>query len=280
LAFSAAGLVFLGLAMVKHRLAGYSTPKRVGSDNFDGCIAYDMQVVDDWLDAARRYGNGGFSIAGKDVLELGPGSDLGNGLYLLALGANSYAAVDAIDNASRMPQAFYSLMAETLSARGLAGDPSAIGTKVQLFHSPQFAIAEAVGERTFDVVFSNAAFEHFEDIDAVMNDVAKLLRPGGILITIIDLITHSRWIREKDPNNIYRYPDWLYRMFRFKGIPNRLRPHEYRAAAERHGLAEIVVEPLIEDRSQRLDGLTRRFRNEATEPTLLAVTLCARKPAS
>lgn len=276
------GLGFLTLAMIKHRIAGYRTPKPVTAEGWDGWIDHDVKIVDRWLDYAREYLGPDFDIAGKDVVELGPGSDLGNGLYLVARGANSYSAVDAIDNVSRVPPEFYRRMARRLAAPpiilqvdpAIASDPS----RVRLYHSSDFDVADAVGGRTFDLVVSNAAFEHFDDFDAVLRDVAQILRPGGALIAGIDLITHSRWIRQKDPNNIYRYPDWLYRLFYFQGIPQRVRPHEYRAAAERHGLVDLRVEPLRQDPAQTTSGLARRFRGPDMQPDLFGIMLMARKP--
>jgi SAM-dependent methyltransferase len=275
------GLVFLTLAMVKHRTAGYRTPKPDSMAGQDASIAYDMSVVRFWLDYLAKFTDGQFDVAGKDFIELGPGADLGTGFYLVARGARSYVAVDAIDNASKAPAVLYERMAEVLAGDGLEVDPAVASDpdRIALIHSPDFNIAQVVGDRRFDAVVSFAAFEHFDDIDAVMRDTAAILRPGGVLVTGIDLTTHSRWIRQRDPNNIYRYPDWLYRLFRFKGIPSRLRPYEYRAAAERHGLLDVQVLPKTEDERQTLSGLSRRFRTGQFEPHLLGVMLMARKAA-
>jgi hypothetical protein len=60
----------------------------------------------------------------------------------------------------------------------------------------------------------------------------------------IDLKTHSRWIRDHDPNNIYRYSNAIYRALWFRGIPNRVRPYEYRAIFEAHGWTNVRITPL------------------------------------
>jgi len=67
-----------------------------------------------------------------------------------------------------------------------------------------------------------------------------------LLVADIDLMTHSRWIREADPNNIYRYPKWLYDLFYFPGIPNRNRPGDYQAAFERNGWPRVSVEAALQ----------------------------------
>jgi hypothetical protein len=127
-----------------------------------------------------------------------------------------------------------------------------------------------------DVVFSNAAFEHFDKVEAVVRGLSKAVAKGGVIIAEIDLQTHSRWIRDADPNNIYRYPDWLYNMFRFAGAPNRLRPADYRAYFESSGWTDVEIRPanvLGEEFMSR--QVHPRFRSG--QMNWLSMTLCARK---
>ena len=85
-------------------------------------------------------------------------------------------------------------------------------------------------------------------------------------------MTHSRWIREKDPLNIYRYSERIYGMFHFKGQPNRVRPHQYRRAFESNGWTNVSITP-----AQRIDsvprGLNRRFSDP--EMTYLSIVVQA-----
>ena len=76
-----------------------------------------------------------------------------------------------------------------------------------------------------------------------MASLTRVARPGCETIHIIDLQTHSRWIREHDPNNIYRYPEPIYRMFRFPGQPNRQRPGDYVKAFKSQGWSDIEFVP-------------------------------------
>ena len=86
-----------------------------------------------------------------------------------------------------------------------------------------------------DIVFSQAAFEHFDDVQRTIQELSAGCSSNAVAIISVDLQTHSRWIRDKDPNNIYRYPDWLYNKFYFKGTPNRVRPYEYKELFEKYG---------------------------------------------
>jgi SAM-dependent methyltransferase len=229
--YFAAGIVFLALAKAKHVLRGYSTPKPFDLSETDRCIDYDMKVASELLGHLRTYGG---TIENAHVLELGPGSDLGVGLYLLSQGAASYTAFDRNDLAAKVPPEFYARFGERL------GIPVNM-ERVRYVARQDFDVAAALPPRSVDIVISNAAFEHFDDVERTVQQLSQVVKPGGKIAAVIDLQTHSRWIREKDPNNIYRYPRWLYRLFYAPGQPNRVRPAEYRRFFEQAGWRDVTV---------------------------------------
>jgi SAM-dependent methyltransferase len=237
--YFAAGIVFLALAKAKHMLKGYSTPKRFALSETDHCIDYDVKVASGLLGHLRAYGG---TIANADVLELGPGSDLGVGLYLLSHGAASYTAFDRNELAATVPPEFYARFGDRL------GIPVDMG-RVRYVARKDFDVAAALQPRTVDIVISNAAFEHFDDVERTVRQLSQVVKAGGKIAALIDLQTHSRWIRERDPNNIYRYPRWLYRLFYAPGQPNRVRPAEYRRFFEQAGWRNVTVRT-----SQRFDS--------------------------
>lgn len=226
-----AGIGFLALAKSKHLVSGYSTPKPFALSETDRCIDYDVDVADGLLTHLQRYGG---SVQGAHVLELGPGSDLGIGLYLLGKGAASYTAFDRHNLADRVPQEFYARFTERLKI-------PAQFDRIRYVAREDFDVATAIEPRSIDVVLSNAAFEHFDDVETTVRQLSQTVKPGGKIVAVIDLQTHSRWIREKDPNNIYRYPRWLYRSFYFPGQPNRVRPAQYRDYFERNGWRDVTI---------------------------------------
>lgn len=285
-----AGLGFLFLAKAKNVLRGYSTPKPFGFRQVELCVEYDLRVVDQWLSYLGRYlqADAKASLAGKNILELGPGSDLGAGIYLLAQGAAKYNALDVNRLATTAPDAFYEALFSKLEGasntsgveqlrheltRAKTGAPSRLNYVVHR----DFDISKAFGENTIDIVFSQAAFEHFDDVNRTIAELTTVCRPGAVLVAEIDLRTHSRWIREKDPNNIYRYHPALYRLFWFWGIPNRFRPRDYVQALDRHGWTDISVIPLSRLHAQDFSVLTRSFRDTANQMELLSIVLCARR---
>ena len=291
--FYAAGLVFLFLAKTKNVLHGYSSPKPFDVSDAERCVTYDIEVADKWLSHLGRYAGStdDFDLSGRDVLELGPGSDLGVGLYLLSKGVHSYSACDVNSLALTAPDSFYETLFARLEADGkvasseflrgeLARTKNGAVSRLNYVVRDDFDLASAFGENAVDLVFSQAAFEHFDDIDATVGELSDVCRPGAVIVSLVDLQTHSRWIRDTDPNNIYRYPQWLYRAFWFRGAPNRLRPTQYVHVFERHGWTDIVVVPLSRRDTQNASGLNKAFRDGSNEMSLLTVVLCARMPAA
>lgn len=131
--YYAAGLIFLFLAKLKHVLEGYSSPKPFGTSQVSRCVKYDIGVVNGWVSHLSRYL--GVSrdecLAGKDVLELGPGSDLGVGACLLSRGAASYNACDVNSLASQAPDAVYEELFSQLRGADRSADVEALREEIQ-----------------------------------------------------------------------------------------------------------------------------------------------------
>lgn len=268
-AFYTAGLGFLALAKAKNVLTGYSTPKPFAIDETDRCIDYAVGLGEKYIRFLRLRG---IDITGRRILELGPGSDLGVGLHLIRQGAGGYVGFDRNNLAGRVPDSFYARMA----GRGLA-DPEALRDgRVAYAVDGNFDVGTVTGR--FDIVVSNAAFEHFDDVERTVRQLRHVMRPGGVAVISVDLQTHSRWIRERDPNNIYRYPEALYRLFSFPGQPNRLRPWAYRAFFERHGWQDVALTPHDRVEPALAARLARPFRDDE-QADWLSFTLFARKAA-
>lgn len=117
------------------------------------------------------------ALRGQDVLELGPGSDLGAGLCLLSKDANTYCACDVHNLAIAAPDAFYEALFSRLKTddqtidslrHELAccrrGRPSRLNYVVRA----DFDLASAFGRDTVDLVFSQAALERVDDIHATV----------------------------------------------------------------------------------------------------------------
>jgi SAM-dependent methyltransferase len=262
----------MALAKAKYMLRGYTTPKPFS--DVQRCIDYDIQIARHYMQHA--------DVVGKHVLELGPGADLGTGLYLLANGAKTYTAVDR-NNLAGGPDAslFYERFIRSVGGEeagvlqnevqiALSGKPGRLCYVVR----KDFQFSAAIPAKSIDLVVSNAAFEHFDDVGDVIAQVSQVIKPGGKIVATIDLQTHSRWIRDKDPNNIYRYSDSVYRRFYFPGQPNRVRPHVYRKYFAANGWQDIETIPSATFESARFT-VHPRFAGQINELDCLSFVLRA-----
>jgi hypothetical protein len=113
------------------------------------------------------------------VLELGPGSDLGTGIYLLSMGAERYNACDVNDLMKGTPDLFYQLFFERSKRINSQANIESLKeqldnaktrspSRLNLVVRDDFDLIPAFGASTIDLVFSQAAFEHLDDMDAIV----------------------------------------------------------------------------------------------------------------
>jgi len=153
--------------------------------------------------------------------------------------------------------------------------------KLNYIVSKDFNLIYKFKKKSIDFVFSQAAFEHFEDIDKTIKQLKKLVKPGAIMVSLVDLKTHSRWIKDKDPNNIYRYSKRFYNLFHFSGAPNRVRPYQYKDILLKNGWKDIQIIPKKtlsrEQLSKIIFSLDNNYRNVRNQMEYLSIFICATK---
>ena len=224
----------LGLALgaansVRHRIEGYRTPRPFDESDIGIAVEYAQEVVD------RLEGLGEIEWTGKRVLEIGPGSDLAGGAVMMHRGAASYRAIDAFDNRRDVKPELWRRLEESL---GAPIDPAALRFTLATFPS----LPELDGE--YDLIVSNATLEHIPSIGELFETLTRFAAPGCAMVHHIDAQTHMRWIRERDPLNILRYPEPVYdRLLSFPGSPNRLRAGDYEEAATAAGWVDARIVP-------------------------------------
>jgi SAM-dependent methyltransferase len=282
------GAAFLLANKIRHAVTGYRTPRPFDASQIARAVEYDFSVVDGWLDCLKQYSSGDSGLAGKSVLELGPGADLGVGLIMLAGGSAKYTAFDVHNLVDSASGEFYDKVFEQLADRAdidslrreLALTGEGAGDKLCYQCDPDFDLS-VLPDNSVDLIVSQAAFEHFDDLHRTIEQMSKLARPGAVLVCEVDLSTHTRWIRGRDPLNIYRYSDAFYNLMKFRGSPNRVRPQEYREMLSAAGWCDIQQFPLAvldTDYVQRVQPkLAQRFKDPANEMECLSIMLCARK---
>lgn len=252
--YHVAGWLILFLNKIRHAVLGYTRPRPFAVTEIEQAIEQDLMVLGKYT---KALGNDFFS--GKTVLELGPGADLGVGLALLASGAKSYTSLDVNNLITKAPAKLYQQLFQRLQEQGLNKLAKAEydaqlsralqgqGEKLNYIVRKDFSVASLQGQG-IDTVISHHAFEHFDNLATLFGQLDDVVVPGGRFIAVVDLQTHTRWIREADPLNIYRYSGGVYNLFKFLGSPNRVRPARYKELLEQYGWEKVEIVPL-----ERLD---------------------------
>lgn len=290
--YKAIGLVFLFLGKAKHFAQGYVRTRAFSTAEIPTCVDYDIKVVDEWLEALEGYTHeGADQIRGARILELGPGADFGVPLYLLSKGISQYCSIDAFPLALRAPTELHEAMLERIGRIGsitpiqelrkaLAGIETAQSDSRSILRyivREDFGIADSFEAQGFDFVFSQAAFEHFDDVDDVVRQVSKVARPGARLVAGVDLKTHARWLRDKDPLNIYRFSECTYRLLGFRTMPNRMSASDYERILTKYGWKDIEfrnVNAVDDEYFERVKcGLNPAYRKDETR--MLWFMVCA-----
>jgi SAM-dependent methyltransferase len=215
---------------------------------------------------------GGFVDA--DVMEIGPGGNVGVGFLMLLAGAKSVVCLDVVPwiqgvgpdslypalvkAAVADPQTY--LVAPALLERGKA-DPE--GLARDLLSHVTYLCPEAIETTTLpdascDIIFSQACFEHFPHPARAIDQIARLLRPGGIASHAVDLRDHRDFSR---PLDFLRYPDTVWKLATSNwpsGVRNRWRAPEYRAAFEQRGMQVHSLEAT--EKTGVTEEMRRRFQ--------------------
>jgi len=98
-----------------------------------------------------------------------------------------------------------------------------------------------------DCIFSCSVLEHLRDPDAALDECARILRPGGWMINVIDMRDHFF----RYPVEMLKYSErtwaWLTTRTGGSGYLNRWRLTHWLAALERRGLSTHVVPEIVLD---------------------------------
>jgi SAM-dependent methyltransferase len=186
------------------------------------------------------------------VLEIGPGGNLGVCQLFLDAGAEEVVAIDV--------------------------DPWAGESESLRISYLTPANIETLGfpNNWFQIIYSNACFEHVNNPGKAIRNIARMLAPGGVTTHQIDLRDHRNFDR---PLEFLRYSnlEWALRTSHALGRTNRWRASDYREAFTQAGLeVDIVANMETEvDEEQRL-SFAPRFRDKP-DLGVLGIMLTATK---
>ncbi len=220
-------------------------------------LAYIRRVYDEYL---RFGGLSEADLAGKRVLEIGPGDNLGVPLLFLAAGAAHATGLDKFYSHRDAGQQvrIYEALRQQLNAsqQGLFDRAIRLGQEPEFI--PEYlryvygvGIEEAdqrlAGEQ-FDLVLSRVALQDvvlFEETFQVMD---RLLSPGGMMVHKIDLRDYGLFPRNlHHPLTFLTVSDPIYHMMiSHRGFPNRHRIGDYRKVLGGFGYeASFLVTDLL-----------------------------------
>jgi SAM-dependent methyltransferase len=208
---------------------------RGDKDTLSGTYSSGM-LVDEAADYVERTFRSYLEHSGRTrfrgtVAELGPGDTLGVGIMCRANGADEYHAVDrylprfdpthrlAVHRAVASKAARPDLLDESLES-GVVGVVHHHGTPAETFFRNH--------ENFFDAILSCAVLEHTYDPLGALDDMLTALRPGGVMVHIVDHRDHGMFAGNH-PLTFLTIPDSVYsRMVRNSGRPNRVMYDDYR----------------------------------------------------
>lgn len=285
------GLAVLLIVKIKYYFIGFPKSSLSNITEYEKSFDYNIRIANQWISHLNDYTNDNHYLVNKSVLELGPGSNLGVGFYLLYKGALKYNSFDIYKLADNVPINFYKLFFKRLlkidgvksvdylenELKKLYDDGS---SDINYVVKHDSNLASSFDSSSIDITFSQAAFEHFVNVEDVIKQLSIVCKSNAVIIAEIDLQTHSRWIREKDPNNVYRYSPFIYNLLSTKTSPNRIRPCTYNELFNNCGWYDIKILPLsIIDERKRVPVkyLNQNYRNDKNKMDYLSILLLAKK---
>jgi SAM-dependent methyltransferase len=242
-----AGLTYAkGQVLTRLKLRGHHSGSTALSMSVDDAADYARRVVADYV----TYGAGGDAerLIDKDVLEIGPGDNLGVALLLLAKGARTVTCIDGFahnfnaHHNSQVYKAIYSSLGTderervrdvlTIQADGSA----AVGGERLLcrYGVPIDAEMTPLRAHSYDIVISRAVLEHLGDLEIGWRNMVQCLRKDGEMWHKVDFRCHD-FFGQIHPLYFLTVSDTIWNFIsRPDPTMNRLRHPTYRELASRY----------------------------------------------
>jgi SAM-dependent methyltransferase len=237
------------------------------------------------------------SVAGKTVLELGPGTNFGLVMLLAAFGM-----LPAVADRFLAPwdddyhQQFYATLADELARCRPDADVRCLRALVEANGYPREIVAQyecatedlnVVPTSSFDFVFSNAVGEHLYDVKKSFRQLYRITRPGGFGLHQIDFRDHRGFDRPLEFLLLEEKAFWAEFTNRHGECGNRWRPDEVTAFMSAAGFEVLGFEgnifctpEYLADFIPRLRVARSRYRNRTAESLrTLSGSFRLRKPA-
>jgi SAM-dependent methyltransferase len=184
------------------------------------------------------------------LLEIGPGRNLGVAALFVHAGCKSAVCIDIENWLDPTPTLYRDLGVEADLA--CIEYRSSIGIE-DIDYPPD----------SFDIIVSHTTAEYFQDPEAAVRNITRLLAPGGV--TVHHIRVQGHWNEEK-PFDFLRHSEMAWRLATSHrpGQPNRWRISDWTSAFEHSGarVVEIDVPKRVQLTEHDRQGLASRFRTK------------------
>jgi len=220
-------------------------------------VSYIDRVYREYLDYA---GLTPAAVAGKRILEVGPGDNFGVALKFIVAGAAQVVCLDKFYSERNQEQQtrIYRELRQQLSPEQAELFDDAIKLNGEIKLNPErieYIYGHGVEEAdqilkpaSFDFIVSRAVIHNVYDLDRGFAAMDRLLAPGGYTLHKIDFSDENMFSsRGMHPLTFLTIPESIYRlMARDSGKPNRKLINEYREQMRKRGYeARIFVSAVV-----------------------------------
>jgi len=209
-------------------------------------VDYIDRVYREYLDYA---GLTPAAVAGKRILEVGPGDNFGVALKFIVAGAAQVVCLDKFYSERNLEQQtrIYRELRKELSPAQARWFDEAIELNGEIKLNPariEYIYGHGVEEAdqilkpaSFDFIVSRAVIHNVYDLDRGFDAMDRLLAPGGYMLHKIDFSDENMFSsRGMHPLTFLTIPESIYRlMARDSGKPNRRLINDYREQMRRRG---------------------------------------------
>ncbi|RKY21768.1 MAG: hypothetical protein DRQ55_03225 [Planctomycetota bacterium] len=232
-------------------------------------VDYALQIADFYLEKLPQGRRHLFNV---NVLELGPGFSLGTAVVLACHGAKVSVAdryLSPYDKDYHDP--FLRALAQRLKDERPELDPEPI---LRLLEAGEFVPEVVLGlhlgiedleelsDGCYDVVVSNAVFEHVEDVPRAWEILARITRAGGLGVHQVDFRDHRDF---SHPLEYMTLPqDEFHQLFKdvHGECGNRWRPDAMSLVVQEAGFEVVEFDANMQAGEAYLDDITQRLAPE------------------
>lgn len=209
-------------------------------------VDYIDRVYREYLDYA---GLTPAAVAGKRILEVGPGDNFGVALKFIVAGAAQVVCLDKFYSERNLEQQtrIYRQLRQELSPEQMRAFDEAIELNGEIKLNPariEYIYGHGVEDAdqilkpaSFDFIVSRAVIHNVYDLDRGFDAMDRLLAPGGYMLHKIDFSDENMFSsRGMHPLTFLTIPESIYRlMARDSGKPNRRLINDYREQMRQRG---------------------------------------------